>query len=77
MVLPQLDHVARLRKVSKAARKLRLGRSTESIHIRQLEVESALQLFNLEKRTFQLSSEGTMPGTGHTIGPGSLEYRQR
>ena len=51
-------HVARLRSVSKAARKLELGQPTVTTHLRKLEHEFALTLFDRIKRPIQLTSEG-------------------
>jgi DNA-binding transcriptional LysR family regulator len=51
-------HVARLRSVSKAARRLELGQPTVTTHLRKLEDEFALTLFDRIKRPIQLTSEG-------------------
>ncbi|NQW23887.1 MAG: LysR family transcriptional regulator [SAR202 cluster bacterium] len=51
-------HVARLRSVSKAARALELGQPTVTTHLRKLEDEFAITLFDRIKRPIQLTSEG-------------------
>ncbi len=51
-------HVARLRSVSKAARTLELGQPTVTTHLRKLEAEFAVTLFDRIKRPIQLTSEG-------------------
>lgn len=51
-------HVARLRSVSKAARKLELGQPTVTTHLRKLESEFGITLFDRIKRPIQLTSEG-------------------
>ena len=51
-------HVARLRSVSKAARRLELGQPTVTTHLRKLEGEFNLTLFDRIKRPIQLTSEG-------------------
>ena len=51
-------HVARLRSVSKAARALELGQPTVTTHLRKLEYEFGLTLFDRIKRPIQLTSEG-------------------
>ena len=53
-------HVARLRSVSKAARKLELGQPTVTTHLRKLEGEFGITLFDRIKRPIQLTSEGTV-----------------
>ena len=53
-------HVARLRSVSKAARTLELGQPTVTTHLRKLEDEFAITLFDRIKRPIQLTSEGTV-----------------
>ena len=53
-------HVARLRSVSKAARTLELGQPTVTTHLRQLEDEFAITLFDRIKRPIQLTSEGSI-----------------
>jgi DNA-binding transcriptional LysR family regulator len=52
-------HVARLRSVSKAARTLDLGQPTVTTHLRKLEDEFAITLFDRIKRPIQLTSEGS------------------
>jgi len=52
-------HVARLRSVSKAARKLELGQPTVTTHLRKLEDEFGVVLFDRIKRPIQLTSDGT------------------
>ena len=52
-------HVAHLRSVSKAARKLELGQPTVTTHLRKLESEFGITLFDRIKRPIQLTSEGT------------------
>ena len=51
-------HVARLRSVSKAARVLELGQPTVTTHLRKLEDEFGITLFDRIKRPIQLTSEG-------------------
>ncbi|PKB73760.1 MAG: hypothetical protein BZY75_00240 [SAR202 cluster bacterium Io17-Chloro-G7] len=51
-------HVARLRSVSKAARTLELGQPTVTTHLRKLEDEFGVTLFDRIKRPIQLTSEG-------------------
>ncbi len=51
-------HVARLRSVSKAARKLELGQPTVTTHLRKLEGEFGVVLFDRIKRPIQVTSEG-------------------
>lgn len=51
-------HVARLRSVSKAARTLELGQPTVTTHLRKLEDEFGIILFDRIKRPIQLTSEG-------------------
>lgn len=51
-------HVARLHSVSKAARRLELGQPTVTTHLRKLEDEFSLTLFDRIKRPIQLTSEG-------------------
>ena len=51
-------HVARLRSVSKAARALELGQPTVTTHLRKLESEFGITLFDRIKRPIQLTSEG-------------------
>ena len=51
-------HVARLLSVSKAARTLELGQPTVTTHLRKLEDEFAVTLFDRIKRPIQLTSEG-------------------
>jgi DNA-binding transcriptional LysR family regulator len=52
-------HVARLRSVSKAARRLELGQPTVTTHLRKLEEEFGITLFDRIKRPIQLTSDGT------------------
>ncbi len=52
-------HVARLRSVSKAARTLELGQPTVTTHLRKLEDEFGVTLFDRIKRPIQLTSEGS------------------
>ena len=52
-------HVAKLKSVSKAARKLDLGQPTVTTHLRKLESEFNITLFDRIKRPIQLTSEGT------------------
>ncbi|NQW24251.1 MAG: LysR family transcriptional regulator [SAR202 cluster bacterium] len=52
-------HVARLRSVSKAARTLELGQPTVTTHLRKLEDEFGITLFDRIKRPIQLTSEGS------------------
>ena len=51
-------HVAQLRSVSKAARTLELGQPTVTTHLRKLESEFGITLFDRIKRPIQLTSEG-------------------
>lgn len=51
-------HVARVRSVSKAARTLELGQPTVSTHLKKLEAEFGITLFDRIKRPIQLTSEG-------------------
>ena len=51
-------HVARLHSVSKAARTLELGQPTVTTHLRKLEAEFGVMLFDRIKRPIQLTSEG-------------------
>ena len=51
-------HAARLRSVSKAAKKLELGQPTVTTHLRKLEDEFSITLFDRIKRPIQLTSEG-------------------
>lgn len=51
-------HVAQLRSVSKAARSLELGQPTVTTHLRKLEDEFGITLFDRIKRPIQLTSEG-------------------
>ena len=53
-------HVARLRSVSKAARVLELGQPTVTTHLRKLEDEFGITLFDRIKRPIQLTSEGVV-----------------
>ena len=53
-------HVARLHSVSKAARKLELGQPTVTTHLRKLEDEFGITLFDRIKRPIQLTSEGSI-----------------
>ena len=52
-------HVARLRSVSKAARTLELGQPTVTTHLRKLEDDFEITLFDRIKRPIQLTSEGS------------------
>jgi DNA-binding transcriptional LysR family regulator len=52
-------HVARLRSVSKAARRLELGQPTVTTHLRKLEEEFGITLFDRIKRPIQLTSDGS------------------
>ena len=52
-------HVAKLKSVSKAAKKLDLGQPTVTTHLRKLESEFNITLFDRIKRPIQLTSEGT------------------
>ena len=56
--LISFHHVARLRSVSKAARVLELGQPTVTTHLRKLEDEFGILLFDRIKRPIQLTSEG-------------------
>jgi len=51
-------HVARLRSVSKAARALELGQPTVTTHLKKLENEFSITLFDRIRRPIQLTSEG-------------------
>tara|TARA_B100000315_G_scaffold64529_1_gene58561 strand:+ start:633 stop:1592 length:960 start_codon:yes stop_codon:yes gene_type:complete len=51
-------HVARLRSVSKAARILELGQPTVTTHLKKLEEEFNITLFDRIRRPIQLTSEG-------------------
>ena len=51
-------HVARLKSVSKAAKRLELGQPTVTTHLKKLEEEFELVLFDRIKRPIQLTSEG-------------------
>ena len=51
-------HVARVRSVSKAARTLELGQPTVTTHLRKLEDEFGITLFDRIKRPIMLTSEG-------------------
>jgi DNA-binding transcriptional LysR family regulator len=51
-------HVAQLRSVSKAARRLELGQPTVTTHLKKLEEEFGITLFDRIKRPIQLTSEG-------------------
>ncbi len=51
-------HVALLRSVSKAARRLGLGQPTVTTHLKKLEEEFGITLFDRIKRPIQLTSEG-------------------
>ena len=53
-------HVAQLRSVSKAARTLELGQPTVTTHLRKLEDEFAITLFDRIKRPIQLTSGGSI-----------------
>ncbi|MCH8989144.1 MAG: LysR family transcriptional regulator [Chloroflexi bacterium] len=53
-------HVARLRSVSKAARTLELGQPTVTTHLRKLEDEFEITLFDRIRRPIQLTSEGSI-----------------
>ena len=53
-------HVAQLRSVSKAAYTLELGQPTVTTHLRKLEDEFAITLFDRIKRPIQLTSEGSI-----------------
>ena len=53
-------HVARQRSVSKAARTLELGQPTVTTHLRKLEAEFGITLFDRIKRPIQLTSEGVI-----------------
>ena len=53
-------HVARLHSVSKAARRLELGQPTVTTHLRKLEDEFGITLFDRIKRPIQLTSEGSI-----------------
>jgi len=52
-------HVARLRSVSKAARRLELGQPTVTTHLRKLEEEFGITLFDRIKRPILLTSDGS------------------
>ena len=51
-------HVARLHSVSKTARSLELGQPTVTTHLKKLEDEFGVTLFDRIKRPIQLTSEG-------------------
>ena len=51
-------HAAKLRSVSKTARALELGQPTVTTHLRKLEDELGITLFDRIKRPIQLTSEG-------------------
>ena len=51
-------HVAKLRSVSKAARTLELGQPTVTTHLKKLEGEFDITLFDRIKRPIQLTAEG-------------------
>lgn len=51
-------HVAKVRSVSKAARTLELGQPTVTTHLRKLEDEFGITLFDRIRRPIQLTSEG-------------------
>jgi DNA-binding transcriptional LysR family regulator len=51
-------HVARLSSVSKAARTLEVGQPTVTTHLRKLEAEFGITLFDRIKRPIQLTLEG-------------------
>jgi DNA-binding transcriptional LysR family regulator len=51
-------HVARVRSVSKAAKTLELGQPTVTTHLRKLEDEFGITLFDRIKRPIHLTSEG-------------------
>lgn len=51
-------HVTRLRSVSKAAKKLELGQPTVTTHLRKLEDEFGVVLFDRIKRPIQLTTDG-------------------
>ena len=53
-------HVAHQRSVSKAARTLELGQPTVTTHLRKLEAEFGVTLFDRIKRPIQLTSEGVI-----------------
>ena len=53
-------HVVRLCSVSKAARTLELGQPTVTTHLRKLEDEFGVTLFDRIKRPIQLTSEGVV-----------------
>ena len=53
-------YVARLRSVSNAARTLALGQPTVTTHLRKLEEEFEIVLFDSIKRPIQLTSEGSI-----------------
>ena len=57
--LVSFNRVAQLRSVSKAARTLELGQPTVTTHLRKLEDEFGITLFDRIKRPIQLTSEGT------------------
>ena len=61
MQIPQLVsfyHVARLRSITKAARMLQLGQPTVTTHLRKLEDELGVVLFDRIHRPIQLTSKG-------------------
>ena len=51
-------HVARLRSFSEVARTVKLGQPTVTTHLRKLEDEFGMTLFDRIKRPIQLTSEG-------------------
>jgi DNA-binding transcriptional LysR family regulator len=51
-------HVSRLQSVSKAARRLELGQPTVTTHLKKLEDEFSITLFDRIKRPIQLTSDG-------------------
>lgn len=56
--LTSFYHVARLRSVSKAAGRLELGQPTVTTHLKKLEEEFGIILFDRIKRPIQLTSDG-------------------
>ena len=64
-------HVAKLSSVSKTARTLELGQPTVTTHLRKLEEELGITLFDRIKRPIRLTSEGANPvGAGNPGGRG-------
>lgn len=62
MQIPQLVsfyHVARLRSITKAAHMLQLGQPTVTTHLKKLEEEFGVVLFDRIHRPIQLTSEGS------------------